>query len=231
MQINPPFNGSAPCPMCSGEIRSLSAYAHNMLNRWREGETLPEPKFWVKLDDLCCCAAGDAGFADPARRGQPIDALNSDNADVQAHLGAIRAIVAEYRKHARPTSHETAAPVAAALAPLVETLRRNQPAINKLSEAHFDDERHASGEMNILREQRGYSPDRGGSYNWTVDRAHADASDHGYDIKHQVCGTRLVLHAHFRERIAKDRQFYGKVWCQTCRMSAPWAQFECRVSG
>lgn len=222
VQINPPFDGSAPCPMCSTEVRSLSAYAHNMMNRWRKGEELPEPKFWVKLDDLTLCAAGEPGFADPSKRGLAIDAIETDNAQVRVHLDAIAAIIIEYRKHARPSSHDTARPVAAALSPLVERLRETQPVIGLLSEAHFADERHSSGRVNILREQHGYSPDRGGEYNWTVDVAQTPETG---DLRHDVCGTGLMLHEHFRERLRADRAFYGQIWCPTCRLNAPSGQF------
>ncbi len=225
-QINPPFDGGAPCPMCSQEIRGASAYAHNMLNRWREGETLPEPKFWVKLDDLVMCVSGEPGYADPAKQSARLEIVRSSHPDVRAHLEAILAVVTEYRKHERPRDAATAQVVADAIAPLVDALRKTQPAINQLSEAHFDDMRHAGGEINILRSQQGYSPDRGGNYDWFVRLV----ENGPYDIRHQVCGTKLLIHDHFVERIRRDGAFYGQAWCPTCRINAPWPQFDCRVA-
>jgi hypothetical protein len=225
-QINPPFDGSAPCPMCRLEIRSLYAYAHNLLNRWPKGDRLPQPKFWIKLEDLKRCANGEAGFATVGHdAGAPLDRIETESDQVRAHLFAIRDLLQAYARHARPYNSEEALPVADALAPFVDALRETAPAVGLLMEAHGDDARHASGGVNVLREQRGFSADRGGEYAWTVQRALGVAGD----IVHKVCGTGFVLHSHFRERIKRDRAFYAKVHCLTCRQDVPFDQFDCRI--
>lgn len=220
-QINPPFDGSAPCPMCSQEIRGCSAYVHNMLNRWREGTDLPEPKFWVKLDDLKLSASGAPGYANPSQPARRLETVQTDHPDVRAHLDAIIALLQEYAKHPRPKNHDDAVKVFASLKPHVERLRETKPAVDLLSEAHFDDARHASGNENFLREERGYSPDRGGDYNYTV-----EVVTEGADLTHKVCGTGLKLHEFFKTRLAKDPTFYGKVWCPTCTQQLPFGQFK-----
>lgn len=224
-QINPPFDGSAPCPMCNQSIRGASAYVHNMLNRWREGETLPEPKFWQKLDDLKMCASGAPGYANPATATVRLEAVRTSHPDVRAHLDAILAVVKEYAKHDRPLSALTAQPIADALAPLIAKLRETKAPVALLSEAHFDDSRHSAGTPNILREQKGYSPDRGGNYDWFV-RQTDEGAGH---LRHQVCGTELALHDYFVDRIKRDRNWFGHVWCPECQMNLPFAQFECRI--
>lgn len=220
-QINPPFDGSAPCPMCSSEIRGCSAYVHNMLNRWREGTDLPEPKFWHKLDDLKLSASGEPGYVDPARATRRLETVQTSHPDVRAHLDAILELVREYAKHQRPENHEQAAVVFAAIRPIVERLRITKPPADLLSEAHFDDNRHASGMENILREQKGYSPDRGGQYHWTVREQFGGP----VDLTHNVCGTGLVLHEHFKERLARDKAFYARVYCPKCGGNMPIGQF------
>lgn len=220
IQINPPFDGSAPCPMCSQEIRAISATAHNMLNRWRKGTIIPEPKFWSKLDDLAVRRSGPA-------LDIPVEQVKSDNAEVQAHLDAIRDLVAEYRKHDRPQNDRDATIVAALISSLVDKLRETIGPVNLLGEVHFDDDRHASNRENVLRAQRGYSLERRGEYDWWVKPALPNASP---DLIHGVCSTRLVIHEHFRERIRRDPTFYGQIWCPTCAQNLPRAQFECRVA-
>lgn len=223
IQINPPFDGSAPCPMCSQEIRGAYSYIHNMLNRWRAGEAMPEPKFWVKLDDLVRCVDGDAGYADPSKRSPRLTVEMSDHPDVRVHIEAILALISVYQTiGVRPMDHDTARQVSEQIRPMIDRLRETKPSIDVLSDAHFDDARHYGGHENILREQRGYDPVRG-DYHYTV--AVVTVAE---DLRHRVCGTGLKLHEHFKSRMTKDKKFYGKVWCMTCMQNVPIDQFEVR---
>lgn len=103
-----------------------------------------------------------------------------------------------------------------------------EDAFNAISNAHFADRRHSSGEENVLREARGsrwagfVNPDyAAAAYDHRV-----EVVSEGGDIRHTVCDTRLVIDAHFKEFIAWDRTFYGKVYCPTCVGNVPFAQFE-----
>lgn len=236
-QINPPFDGSAPCPMCAEGARGLSAYAYNLLNRWREGDALPESKFWSKLGDLRRSAAGEPGFQNLTGRGSPIKALieAETNADVKAHLEAIDNLVRCFSDALAFDPKAQPSDIAPTLKPMVDRLRVTERPYNALLEAHFDDSRHASGQPNVLRAQRGYAAGRGakidGEYNFDVSVVVGIKGEELiYDLKHNVCGARLVIHEHFKERIKRDPAWYGSAWCPVCKVNAPWAQFECRVT-
>jgi len=223
MQINPPYDGSAPCPMCPILGLSIYAYAHNMMNRWRKDTELPEPKFWQKLDDLNRTAQGEAGFADPRKATAPIEVLRAEaeNEDVKKFLDVVIEIVTEYRRHPRPETREQAVTVFKAIKAQCERLREVQPAIELLVEAHHDDRRHAGGDDNILREEKGWSESRGGDYHWTV----ALTGPGTGDLVHTVCGAEIKLHQHFKDRLARDAKFYARIHCPRCLTTLPAAQF------
>lgn len=95
-------------------------------------------------------------------------------------------------------------------------------------DAHFEDRRHSSGEMNRLY------PSRGSKHNLWGAR-----SDAGYDhyvrptetgetghVRHSVCGASYELAEHFRAHLRHDPTFYGVFRCDACRMDVPWAQME-----
>jgi len=95
-----------------------------------------------------------------------------------------------------------------------------------IADAHFADERHSNGGENILRARGGYGFSGHATkrtdtrYNHTIEVVPGDG-----DISHSACGTHLRLHEHFTRNLAKDPAFYGKVWCPTCGINTPWAQW------
>lgn len=206
-QINPPFDGSSPCPMCSSEVRGVSALLHNFLVRW------PEGKAYVKLNDL----REFHQDIDPARFQHPdiVEMMTVCKLLVEACSGMTTAGMT-----IRWTPEITKA-----IADLVPRAEKAAAAANVLSEAHFDDDRHSMGEENILREQRGgvgirFLPKY--DYHYKVECVRVGDAD----IRHTACGTALRLDRHFKDRLARDPEFYGKAWCPTCRINAPWAQFD-----
>lgn len=205
-QINPPYDGSAPCPACQSNLRGISACIHNFLVRW------PEPKAFVKLNDLRAeyPAAVKLTVDHPIAR----ELLNAAYSLVTACDGMV-----DHGDRVTWTPEITER--VAAVVPQAEAAER---AFDALSEAHFRDYRHSHGEPNILRESRGsrrirFLPDR--DYNYTV-----QVIEDGGDLRHTVCGTRLSIHQHFKDELARDPTFYSKVWCPTCGINAPYNQFE-----
>ncbi len=202
-QINPPFDGSEPCPMCPTEIRSVSALVHNMLVRW------PSESGWlVKLYDL-----SNTNLA-----------IHSAHPAIVDLLEQARKIVAAYRENCVMEGNRILCKDSAPIAACIPELRRAAIAAEPLSDAHFHDSRHASGGDNILRAPQGGRSSLDGSYcdyNHTVDVVSA-----GADITHRACGTGLRLHDVFKTELVKDPTFYGKVWCPKCGINAPTDQFE-----
>ena len=82
---------------------------------------------------------------------------------------------------------------------------------------HFEDSRHAYGEENRIRSNKGYrfpgffKKINDGHYDHTV-----SAVESGGDIVHNVCGTQLKLHDYFLEKMRTDSIFFEKVWCPSC---------------
>lgn len=207
-QINPPFDGSAPCPMCSQEIRGIGALVHNFLVRW------PEPKALTKLHDLS--------------KFYELENVHSDNALVEAELRAAEKVVIEFRKFqallkSRGADYGTFEDIKD-LSALVPELLAASAAAQVLSEAHFHDARHASGQTNILRERRGSGTTLDGK-SYSLDRPVTIVPYQG-DVFHKVCGTGLEICEEYKADIRKDPTFFGEVWCPTCAMNLPIAQFE-----
>jgi hypothetical protein len=203
MQVNPPFDGSPPCPMCSTEVRSVSASVHNFLVWW------PEPKALHKLHDLA--------LGDPAK-------IATDHPVVRRLLDTAQRLVDAYRAFQKATEGKggTWADVKDIDA-IVPDLRAASVEIEPLSQAHFHDYRHSHGDPNILRERQGYTSSLDGTgrqYHETVEVVPA-----GGDLAHQPCGTRLKLGETFKADLARDPAFYGLVFCPTCRLNAPFAQY------
>lgn len=203
-QINPPFDGSAPCPMCRMDVRSLAAYLHNAFVRWGE------PKMFVKLSDL-------------RRSFDPSMVLTVPHPATEALVALVVDIIAaldgmtESGFDIRWTQE-----VSERIMAMRERFKSVLTDLEPLSDAHFDDERHSAGRNNMLWSQAGGRSVGYGTpynYNYTV-----DAVPDGGDIVHTVCGTRLKLHDHFKERLARDPAFYGEVKCPICGM-VPFAQF------
>lgn len=208
-QINPPFDDSAPCPMCSEELRGLAAILHNAHNR------LDSSCLIGKLDDLLRFHEKMPVVTVPHPAVDELVKFQQELVDILR-----RGTSYPDNIHIR-WSPETRPAVMA----LVPRWRAVMKEIEILSDAHFEDHRHSHGEPNILRSQQGSRGDfwgnGGGSYNHTVEVVEAGTGD----IAHTACGTELRLHDHFKSRLAKDPLFYGKVWCPTCSINAPWGQF------
>jgi hypothetical protein len=214
-QINPPFDGSAPCPGCCAEVRGASAYIHNFLNRCDVAAgRVREGKAMVKLRDLADYTAL------PIKVTVPHPAVE-DMAEVATLL-----IAAASKMTVDGLTVRWNPDVLAEVEALIPRAALASDAYSAISDAHFADARHSHGEDNILREKRGYgfsghaikNPDT--KYDYTVEVV----SSHG-DIAHGVCCTHLRLHQHFKDRLATDPAFYGKVYCPTCRTNTPWAQW------
>lgn len=215
-QINPPFDGSAPCPGCNEEVRGVSAYVHNFLTRCDvKASCIREGKAWVRLADL-------RKHKFPLVLTIPHPAVQ-ELADVaQALAEACAGMVDEGLKITWPP--ETRAKVEA----LIPRAAAAMDAWDAVSEAHFADRRHSSGQENVLWPSAGskwagfVNPDyKAAGYNYTVDVVDQDG-----DLLHTVCGTHLKLHDHFKQKIAADPLFYGKVRCPRCSVDAPIAQFK-----
>lgn len=207
MQINPPFDGSAPCPACSTEVRGVSALIHNLLNRC-EGDR-PAGKAWVRLRDLKAYHSD----IDPAKFENPVavELMTVAKLLVESCSG-----MTEEGLTIRWTPD-----VYKAVTELIPRARKASEEFEVLSETHFADYRHSHGEDNILRESAGYDRRRG-EYHYTVDCVVADVAD----LVHIACNTGLKLHQKFKDNIKRDPAFYGKVWCPKCRINAPFGQFK-----
>lgn len=216
-QMNPPFDRSAPCPACQQELRNISALIHNFLNRCDvPNAKVREGKAMVKLFDL---------------RSTAIPTV--------PELTVWHPVTAELVRVARALVEATdgmtnenwtirwTPEITAKVEVLILPAAIAEDAYTVLSDAHFEDSRHSSGQENVLRESRGssfsghFTRKADTSYNFTVDLV-----DHGGDLHHQACGARLQLHDHFKAKLASDPTFYGQVWCPKCRTNAPEWQFD-----
>ncbi len=209
MQINPPFDGSAPCPACQRELRSISAWLHGACIRW------PNGKAYVRFNDLRHTAVPDTlTVPHPAT----VELLAVARATVAACAGM---------EDAGATIRWTPE-ITAKLAMLMPRIKAALDAFEPLTKAHFHDDRHAAGAVNILSAKRGshwagfVEPNYAAAeYNYTV-----ECVPEGGDILHEPCGTRLKLHEHFLRDLRRDPTFFGKVWCPTCHGNMPIEQWQ-----
>lgn len=220
-QFNPPFDRSAPCPACQHEVRSVSALIHNFLNRCDVAEgRVCEGKAMVKLNDL-----RHTTFPDELTVPHPV---------VEELMAVGRALVdacdgmTEERGTIRWSPEITQR-----IEALIQRAAAAEDAFRPISDEHFADARHSSGGgVNYLRESRG------GKFSGHLTKLSSEETWYDYtvevvadggDIQHEICGTRLHLHDHFKQNMAKDPEFYGQVWCPTCRVNAPGWQFSSPV--
>lgn len=216
-QINPPFDGSEPCPACQGGVRGVAAYLHNFLTRCsRDGARVEHGKAFVKLVDMRALGL-------PREILVPHPAATEVVEVCRALLQAIAGIEID-GLNIRWTPE-----IRANVEALIPRAMAAADAWSPLSEAHLADQRHYSNGVNILRARGGskwagfVAPDyEAAAYDYTV-----EVVQDGADITHTVCGTGLQLHEHFKANIRRDPTFYGQVWCATCRQNVPFAQFEC----
>lgn len=200
---SPPFDGK-PCPMCPAEIRGAAALLHNCLVRWPASEAM------VKLNDLRRC-------------GNPNPSV-SDNPAVIEMLSV--ATLLRDAVHDMTDDGQTIRWTPLSIERVSELIPRAEAAmcsLEPLSDEHFRDSRHSRGEENLLRSSKGSSAIRflpHHDWDYTV-----DVVSDGADLTHEVCGTGLRLHPHFKGQLARDPTFYGKVWCPACMKNAPFSQF------
>lgn len=215
-QINPPYDSSAPCPACQDEVRGVSAYLHNFLTRCDvKAGKIREGKAFLRLVDM-------------RRFGLPRE-LTVDHPAAREVVEVCRELcqaiagIEDEGMTIRWTPE-----IVAKVEALIPRAAAASDAFNVLSDAHFRDHRHSHGDVNILRQQSGskwagfVSPDyKAAAYNHTV-----EVVSEGGDLVHEPCGTRLALGEHFKDQLALDPTFYGKVWCPTCKLNAAWPQFK-----
>lgn len=219
MQINPPYDGSEPCPACvvfSGKL-DFFAYVHNFLNRCDVAAgRISVGKAYVKLNDL-------------RRYGATGLNMKVDNPVVQELIDVARALVDACDGMVEEIGRITWTPeVTARVEALIPRAAAAMDAFRPLENFHQSDHRHSHGGVNVIRSSAGaefagfVNPDyAAAAYNYTVQVVPA-----GGDLVHTVCGTELRIHQHFKDNLARDPAFYGKVWCPTCRNDVPFAQFK-----
>lgn len=214
-QINPPYDASEPCPACQQELRSVSAYLHNFLTRCHsDGSGIRDGKAWVRLVDMRSCGL-------PRELTIPHPAAQEVLDVARALMQAIAGVVVE------GLTIRWTPEIKAAVEALIPRAMAASDAFDVLSKAHFADRRHSHGDENVLRQQQGsawagfVAPDyKAARYDHTVELV-----AEGGDLQHRVCGARLALHDHFKANLAGDPNFYGKIWCPTCRQNLPASQF------
>lgn len=202
----PPFDGK-PCPMCEQKVRNISALVHNFLVRW------PESKAIAKLHDLVTYHKESI-------------VPNVPNAAVEEMLAGVKELIGTcYDMTVEDGMIKWTTSTIERIGDVVPRLKRAMWELQPITDAHFEDYRHSHNELNILRTKTGivaidFLPKQ--NYNYTV-----EVTDNGADIIHKECGTGLSVHDHFRTRMEADHEFYGLVWCPTCRVNAPIKQFFC----
>lgn len=220
-QINPPFDGSTPCPACQQDVRGMSALIHNFLTRCkRDGSGIESGKAMVRLYDLRQYHGHPFELTVPHPAAEEVVAVG------RALIAAIDGMTMDAHGVIRWTPE-----IRAKVEALIPRAMAAADAFDVLSKAHFADERHCSNRENILRERRGshwagfVNPDyKAAEYNYTVE---VEVVAEGADLTHKVCGTGLKLHEHFKANLRKDPTFYGQIWCPCCRLNAPARQFAC----
>lgn len=215
-QLNPPYDRSAPCPGCQQDVRNISALIHNFLNRCDvPASRIREGKAMVKLFDM--------------RRETIPSVLTVPHAATEELVAVARELVAATEGMTQDGLTIRWTPeITARVEALIQRAASASDAYRLISDAHFADHRHSRGEENILRESHGASfaghvnPDYAAArYDYTVEPVAPGAGD----LVHNVCGANFDLHEHFKDQLALDPTFYGKVWCPLCKINAPWHQF------
>ncbi len=214
-QINPPFDGSKPCAGCNQDVRNFSALIHNFLTRCDVAAgKVREAKAMAKLWDL-------RNVSLPWRLAVPSAAAAELLNVARALQDATEGMTSE------GLTIRWSPEVTARVEALIPRAAAAADAWHAVSDEHFRDRRHSHGDENVLRESKGYgwtgfvkAEGKSGAYDYTVEVVPA-----GGDLRHDVCGTNLQLHDHFKDQLACDPGFYGKVWCPSCRINAPWPQF------
>lgn len=191
--------------MCSQQLRGAAALVHNFLVQW------PEPQAFVKLYHLRIY--GEL----PDHQTLDLPVVREFITVATALKEVSTGIIGEGLTLRWPSK---VIEQASALVPHAEAVMFE---LQPLSDEHFRDMRHSHGEENILRESRGLVNIRflpRYDYHYTVEAVTEQA-----DLTHRVCSTGLKLHQHFKDELARDPTFYGKVWCPTCGINAPFTQF------
>jgi hypothetical protein len=195
--------------MCQDEVRGIAASLHNAFMRWDMG------KRYVKLADLFAYHPEAPVLTVPHPATEALVGLHGD---LKVALEGMTSEGLTIRWNDQITAKVDA---------LTERVRQVLVDLEPLSDAHFRDGRHASNRPNILREQRGSRGDLYGTgvgyrdYHYAVEVC---GPGEGH-ILHEPCGTELHLHEHFIELMRPDPDFYGQVWCPTCKLNAPIGQF------
>ena len=218
LQINPPFDGSPPCPACQQQVRGLGASIHNFLTRCKpDGSGIEQGKAMIRIWDMRTFSEIPTELTVPHPASIEIVAVARALIEASGGMTSEGATVR--------WSPETLARIEA----LIPRAMAAADGFAPLSEAHFADYRHCSGEPNVLRARKGMSwagfvkPDyERAKYDYPV---WVEIGDGHFDIEHRVCGVRLRLHQHFLDHMQRDPTFYGQVWCPSCRINAPAEQF------
>lgn len=211
-QINPPFDGRAPCPMCQEEVRGFAALLHNTFMRWGE------QKMWGKLNDIREFHQEPIHLTVPHPATIEMEELRRD---------LITALGGMTRGTGRGACKITwTQDVCERITFMRERVRQVLIALEPLSDAHFADARHSHNRPNVIRGRRGSKGDlyETGSGSTEYDYS-VDVVTSGGDLVHTVCGTHLAVHDHFKQKLESAPGFYEQVWCPTCRLDAPIAQF------
>jgi len=215
-QINPPFDDSKPCPGCASQVRGVSAYIHNFLNRCdvtagriREGKAMVKLRDMVEYTKLPIVVTVEHSVV-------------TEMADVATLL-----INAASKMTFDGLTTKWTPEVLDEIEALIPRVAAASDAYADISDVHFADERHCSGGENILRTRSGGSfpghaaKKENTTYDYTV-----EVVDTGGDLHHTPCGTNLVIHQYFKDKLADDITFYGKVWCPTCKCNTTWSQWK-----
>lgn len=225
-QINPPYDGSPPCPACQPYVRGLAALLHNAYNRFdhpNEDGTCPgmQGKFFVKMSDLRIAYDPDVPLTidHPAAR-----AVVELTRDIMKILNAEDGLVEDgLMLRWTPTCRSR-------LLALYDRWCKVCYDYSILSDDHFEDNRHCSGTENLLIASRGYKFYGYGryifpnprDYDYVVEVGNSDNSH----LMHKPCGALIHLHDHFLQKMRRDPGFYGRCRCPECGVLAPMAQFK-----
>jgi urease gamma subunit len=214
-QINPPFDGSAPCPGCNSQVREISAVLHNFLTRCDVStKRISQAKAFTRLWDLRSIVIPET----VAHPHPAVDLLLKVAREMQT---VIEGMTLEGH-HVRWTN-KILDDVEAMIPKIAEAV----DGYELVSHAHFADARHSQGSTNLLRTERGsrfaghVAPNtKSAAYSYTVELL----EDGPGDLTHNVCQSHFALHPHFKAILAEDPLYYEKVYCETCKHAVPWTQ-------